>query len=79
MPPDIPAHSMRSFGTYFNAFPASYWRRWTPVRRIRLTIRTAGSGHLIVMRSTARGNAAAPGSPRKTYRAVPRTRSSICR
>ncbi|GAA1288155.1 MULTISPECIES: glycosyltransferase [Brachybacterium] len=51
----IPAHSMRSFGTYFNAFPASYWRRWTPVRRIRLTIRTAGSGHLIVMRSTARG------------------------
>ncbi|WP_422115089.1 glycosyltransferase [Brachybacterium sp. UNK5269] len=51
----IPAHSMRSFGTYFNAFPASYWRRWTPVRAIRLTIRTAGSGHLVVMRSTARG------------------------
>ncbi|WP_193105287.1 glycosyltransferase [Brachybacterium sp. FME24] len=51
----IPAHSMRSFGTYFNAFPASYWRRWTPVRKIRLTIRTAGSGHLIIMRSTARG------------------------
>src|SRR5699024_5102484 len=43
------------FGTYFNAFPASYWRRWTPVRRIRLTIRTAGTGHLVVMRSTARG------------------------
>lgn len=51
----IPAHSMRSFGTYFNAFPASYWRRWTPVRRIRLTIRTQGAGHLVVMRSTARG------------------------
>ena len=51
----IPAQSMRSFGTYFNAFPASYWRRWTPVRRIRLTIRTAGTGHLVVMRSTARG------------------------
>ncbi|MEE1616890.1 glycosyltransferase [Brachybacterium sp. J153] len=51
----IPAHQMRSFGTYFNAFPASYWRRWTPVRAIRLTIRTAGSGHLVVMRSTARG------------------------
>lgn len=52
----IPAHSMRSFGTYFNAFPASYWRRWTPVRAIRLTIRTVGSGHLAVMRSTARGS-----------------------
>lgn len=51
----IPANSMRSFGTYFNAFPASYWRRWTPVRAVRLTIRTAGSGHLVVMRSTARG------------------------
>ncbi|MFC7376327.1 glycosyltransferase [Brachybacterium sp. GCM10030267] len=51
----IPAHAMRSFGTYFNAFPAAYWRRWTPVRRIRLTVRTAGSGHLVVMRSTARG------------------------
>jgi galactofuranosylgalactofuranosylrhamnosyl-N-acetylglucosaminyl-diphospho-decaprenol beta-1,5/1,6-galactofuranosyltransferase len=51
----IPAQSMRSFGTYFNAFPASYWRRWTPVRKIRLSIRTAGAGQLVVMRSTARG------------------------
>ncbi|WP_114855584.1 glycosyltransferase [Brachybacterium sp. YJGR34] len=51
----IPAHTMRSFGTYFNAFPASYWRRWTPVRSIRLRIRTIGSGHLVIMRSTARG------------------------
>ena len=42
----IPAHSMRSFGTYFNAFPASYWRRWTPVRKIRLSVRTVGSGQL---------------------------------
>ena len=51
----IPAHSMRSFGTYFNAFPASYWRRWTKVRALRLRIRTSGPGHLVVMRSTARG------------------------
>jgi galactofuranosylgalactofuranosylrhamnosyl-N-acetylglucosaminyl-diphospho-decaprenol beta-1,5/1,6-galactofuranosyltransferase len=51
----VPAQSLRSFGTYFNAFPASYWRRWTPVRAVRLTIRTAGTGHLVVMRSTARG------------------------
>ena len=52
----IPAQSMRSFGTYFNAFPASYWRRWTPVRALRLVVRTAGSGTLVVMRSTARGS-----------------------
>ncbi|ASK64935.1 glycosyl transferase [Brachybacterium avium] len=52
----IPARSMRSFGTYFNAFPASYWRRWTPVRAVRLSVRTAGTGHLVVMRSTARGS-----------------------
>ncbi|MGO1600110.1 MAG: glycosyltransferase, partial [Brachybacterium sp.] len=52
----IPARSMRSFGTYFNAFPASYWRRWTPVRAVRLTVRTSGTGHLVVMRSTARGS-----------------------
>ncbi len=29
-----------SFGTYFNAFPASYWRRWTSVRDIRLVVKT---------------------------------------
>ncbi|MGP9539014.1 glycosyltransferase [Brachybacterium sp. AOP43-C2-M15] len=52
----IPARAMRSFGTYFNAFPASYWRRWTAVRKIRLTVRTLGAGQLIVMRSTARGS-----------------------
>ena len=51
----IPAQQMRSFGTYFNAFPAGYWRRWTAVRSLRLRIRTAGAGHLVVMRSTARG------------------------
>lgn len=52
----IPANSMRSFATYFNAFPASYWRRWTPVRSVRLTVRTSGTGQLIIMRSTARGS-----------------------
>lgn len=51
----VPAHSMRSFGTYFNAFPASYWRRWTPVRAIRLVVRTSGPGQIVVNRSSARG------------------------
>ena len=52
----ISAGEMRSFGTYFNAFPASYWRRWTPVRAVRLTIRAHGSGQIVVYRSNARGS-----------------------
>ena len=51
----IPAGQMRSFGTYFNAFPASYWRRWTPVRSVRLRIATRGRGQIVVYRSNARG------------------------
>lgn len=52
----VPAHQMRSFGTYFNAFPASYWRRWTPVRAVRLSIVTSGRGQIVVYRSSARGS-----------------------
>ncbi|WP_125609621.1 glycosyltransferase [Specibacter cremeus] len=44
-----------SFGTYFNAFPASYWRRWTTVDAIRLSVRTTGPGAVIVYKSNARG------------------------
>lgn len=44
-----------SFATYFNAFPAAYWRRWTTVRRVRLTVRVEGEGTLTVYRSNARG------------------------
>ena len=33
-----------SFGTYFNAFPASYWRRWTVVQDVRLTVEVSGRG-----------------------------------
>lgn len=45
-----------SFGTYFNAFAASYWRRWTTVRDIRLTVRTSGQGNVSVYKSNARGS-----------------------
>ncbi len=45
-----------SFGTYFNAFPASYWRRWTSVRNIRLVVKTSGSGAVTVYKSNARGS-----------------------
>ncbi|UWX96301.1 glycosyltransferase [Arthrobacter zhaoxinii] len=44
-----------SFGTYFNAFPASYWRRWTNLDTIRLSVRTSGTGAVSVYKSNARG------------------------
>jgi galactofuranosylgalactofuranosylrhamnosyl-N-acetylglucosaminyl-diphospho-decaprenol beta-1,5/1,6-galactofuranosyltransferase len=45
-----------SFGTYFNAFPASYWRRWTVVGSVTLTLTLRGSGATaIVYKSTANG------------------------
>lgn len=45
-----------SFGSYFNAFPASYWRRWTVVDKVRLHVRTQGAGSVIVYKSNARGS-----------------------
>jgi galactofuranosylgalactofuranosylrhamnosyl-N-acetylglucosaminyl-diphospho-decaprenol beta-1,5/1,6-galactofuranosyltransferase len=45
-----------SFGTYFNAFPASYWRRWTVVDEVRLRITLRGRGASVtVYRSMANG------------------------
>jgi galactofuranosylgalactofuranosylrhamnosyl-N-acetylglucosaminyl-diphospho-decaprenol beta-1,5/1,6-galactofuranosyltransferase len=44
-----------SFGTYFNAFPASYWQHWTTVRDVTLTIRTVGPATLLVYRSNGTG------------------------
>ncbi|WP_028279461.1 glycosyltransferase [Arthrobacter sp. H5] len=45
-----------SFGTYFNAFPASYWRRWTTVEEVRLSVSTSGRGGVSVYKSNARGS-----------------------
>ncbi len=45
-----------TFGSYFNAFPASYWRRWTVVDDVRLSIRVRGEGSVIVYRSTSKGH-----------------------
>ncbi|WP_244929540.1 glycosyltransferase [Nocardioides sp. W7] len=45
-----------SFGTYFNAFPASYWRRWTVVDEVALTVNLVGRGAtVLVYKSTANG------------------------
>ena len=52
----IPAGERLSFGTYFNAFPASYWRRWTIVTDVTLTITLRGHGAAVtVYRSMANG------------------------
>jgi galactofuranosylgalactofuranosylrhamnosyl-N-acetylglucosaminyl-diphospho-decaprenol beta-1,5/1,6-galactofuranosyltransferase len=52
----VEARSRTSFGTYFNAFPAAYWRRWTVVESVRLVATVSGTGSLFVYRSNARGN-----------------------
>lgn len=44
-----------SLGTYFNAFPASYWQHWTTVRQVRLTVRTSGPATVLVYRSNGAG------------------------
>lgn len=44
-----------SFGTYFNAFPASYWQHWTSVREVTLTVRTVGPATILVYRSNGGG------------------------
>ncbi|WGL51522.1 glycosyltransferase [Nocardioides sp. BP30] len=46
-----------SFAAYFNAFPASYWRRWTIVDHVTLTVSVEGAGAtVIVNKSLANGN-----------------------
>jgi len=40
-----------SFATYFNAFPAAYWARWTTVETVTLTVTTQGAGSIEVFRS----------------------------
>jgi galactofuranosylgalactofuranosylrhamnosyl-N-acetylglucosaminyl-diphospho-decaprenol beta-1,5/1,6-galactofuranosyltransferase len=45
-----------SFGAYFNAFPASYWRRWTDIGTVRLRARLRGQGNFIIYRSTSKGH-----------------------
>lgn len=48
--------SRLSFATYFNAFPASYWKRWTIVDQVQLSLRTEGEGTVVVYKSNPRGS-----------------------
>lgn len=52
----VPAGHRTSFGTYFNAFPAGYWARYTQVRSVTLVIEASGEGLVTVSRSNAKGH-----------------------
>ncbi|MGY1813434.1 glycosyltransferase [Blastococcus sp. SYSU D00820] len=51
----VPQGRELSFATYFNAFPASYWRRWTPLENVILRVEVTGRCRLDVYRSKASG------------------------
>lgn len=51
----LPEHNRVSFGTYFNAFPASYWQAHTDVDQVRLTVSVDSESTVIVYRSSPRG------------------------
>jgi len=53
----IPAQGRLSLASYFNAFPASYWRRWTSMDAVSLDVRLDRSGRVEVWRSDAAGHA----------------------
>lgn len=52
----IRAGARLSFATYFNAFAASYWKRWTSIEDVCLSLHTHGEGTVIVYKSNARGS-----------------------
>ncbi|MGH3921121.1 MAG: glycosyltransferase, partial [Pseudonocardiaceae bacterium] len=51
----LPPWSQLSFATYFNAFPASYWKRWTRVEEVALRLTVRGAGRVDLYRSKANG------------------------
>src|SRR6478736_5411886 len=52
---EIGAESEVSFATYFNAFPASYWRRWSILDSVVLRVELTGSARVDVYRSKSTG------------------------
>lgn len=52
----VPAHGNLSLASYFNAFPASYWKRWTSIDEVVLSLKVKGSGRLDVYRSKPNGD-----------------------
>jgi galactofuranosylgalactofuranosylrhamnosyl-N-acetylglucosaminyl-diphospho-decaprenol beta-1,5/1,6-galactofuranosyltransferase len=54
----VPASARVSFASYFNAFPACYWKRWTHVQDVTLHMRVRGEGRVEVYRSKLNGDIA---------------------
>ncbi|HTY29809.1 MAG TPA: glycosyltransferase family 2 protein, partial [Mycobacterium sp.] len=52
---EIGSESEVSFATYFNAFPASYWRRWSTLESVVLRVELTGTARVDVYRSKATG------------------------
>ena len=52
----VPASAKVSFASYFNAFPASYWKRWTTVTEVVLRLTVRGAGRIDVYRSKPSGD-----------------------
>jgi len=53
----IPAGTTLRLGTYFNAFPAAYWRRWTASPAVLLSVDLTAEARCVVWRSDATGAA----------------------
>ncbi|AIT62010.1 glycosyltransferase [Corynebacterium doosanense] len=51
----VPGGSEASFETYFNAFPASYWRRWSQLDTVLLNLHVQGTAAVSVYRSKSDG------------------------
>ncbi|GLZ40640.1 glycosyltransferase [Actinokineospora sp. NBRC 105648] len=52
----VPASARVSFAAYFNAFPASYWKRWTRLTEVILRLDLRGGGRVDVYRSKPNGD-----------------------
>lgn len=52
----VPEQSEVSFGAYFNAFAASYWRRWSVLTSVTLRLDVEGEGRVDVYRTKADGS-----------------------
>ena len=52
----VPGGEYMSFATYFNAFPAAHWQRWTDAKKVRLTLTLEGEAEVLVQRSSGEGS-----------------------
>jgi galactofuranosylgalactofuranosylrhamnosyl-N-acetylglucosaminyl-diphospho-decaprenol beta-1,5/1,6-galactofuranosyltransferase len=52
----VPEQSEVSFGAYFNAFAAGYWRRWSRLTEVHLKLTLEGAGRVDVYRTKSDGS-----------------------